>query len=101
MSSIIEEIQELKLRILQLEKQQNEKYENDRTQSIEHNFNFINDILINKKISIDKYWNKYLKMKVIGKHYMLAPEDQQYIYLDATYNILHILDNRLNKLESK
>jgi alpha-galactosidase/6-phospho-beta-glucosidase family protein len=52
MSSAIEEIRQLQLRILELEKQQKEKDESDKKTSIDHNFNIINDVLTEKKTAI-------------------------------------------------
>jgi len=49
MSSITEEIQQLQLKILELEKQQKEKDESDKRTSIEHNFKVINDVLTRKR----------------------------------------------------
>ena len=59
MSSVTEEIQQLQLRILELEKQKKEKDESDKKTSIDHNFNVINDVLTEKKISINN--NRYSK----------------------------------------
>ena len=109
MSSINEEIQELKLRMLELEKHQKEKEKNDfdnRKISIEYNFKFINDGLTSKKQYVDNYWNKYWKTYLFQRKEPVKPivplsGDTQILYLEATYNILHILDSRLSKLESK
>ena len=56
MSSLPEEIQQLQLRILELEKQ---KKESDKKKSIDHNFKVINDLLTEKKTAINN--NKYSK----------------------------------------
>ncbi len=53
MSSVTEEIQQLQLRILELEKQKKEKDESDKKTSIDHNFNVINDVLTEKKTAIN------------------------------------------------
>jgi hypothetical protein len=45
MTSVTEEIKQLQLRILELEKQKKEKDESDKKTSIEHNFKVINDVL--------------------------------------------------------
>ena len=45
MTSISEEIQQLQLRILELEKQQKELDENDKKTSIGYNFKIINNLL--------------------------------------------------------
>ena len=95
MSSITEEIQQLQLRILELEKQQKEKDESDKNTSIEHNFKVINDVLTEKKTQINT--NNYSKSVPLARYY-----DQQLVTrLDAVYNILQIIDERLNKLEEK
>jgi hypothetical protein len=93
MSSVPEEIQQLQLRILELEKQQKEKNENDKKTSIDHNFNVINEMLTERKhkLSIKKFYT------VIGR------ETNQVLvtHLEAVYNILQIVDERLKKLEDK
>jgi len=95
MSSVTEEIQQLQLRILELEKQKKEKDESDIKTSIHHNFNVINNVLNEKKTAINN--NKYSKSVPLARYY-----DQELVtHLEAIYNILQILDNRLNKLEDK
>ena len=93
MSSITEEIQQLQLRILELEKQQKEKDESDKNTSIEHNFKVINDVLTEKKTDINN--NRYSKsVPLAGYH------DKQLVRpLEAIYNILQIVDERLKKTE--
>ena len=93
MSSITEEIQQLQLRILELEKQQKEKDESDKKTSIEHNFKVINDVLTEKKTTINN--NRY--SFPLARYY-----DQELVrHLEAIYNILQIVDDRLKKLEEK
>jgi len=95
MSSVTEEIQKLQLRIFELEKQKKEKDESDKKTSIDHNFNVINDVLTEKKTAIDK--DKYSKSVPLARYY-----DQQLVtHLEAIYNILQIVDERLKKLEEK
>lgn len=95
MSSVPEEIQQLQLRILELEKQKKEKDESDKKTSIDHNFNVINDVLTEKKTAIDN--NRYSKSVPLARYY-----DQQLVtHLEAIYNILQIVDERLKKLEEK
>ena len=95
MSSVTEEIQQLQLRILELEKQKKEKDESDKKTSIDHNFNVINDVLTEKKISINN--NRYSKSVPLARYY-----DQELVtHLEAIYNILQIVDERLKKLEEK
>ena len=95
MSSITEEIQQLQVRILELEKQKKEKDESDKRTSIEHNFNVINDVLTEKKTAINN--NRYSKSVPLARYY-----DQELVtHLEAIYNILQIVDERLKKLEDK
>ena len=96
MSSVTEEIRQLQLRILELEKQQKEKDEIDKKTSIDHNFNVINDVLEKKKTFINN--NYYSKPRSItGVNY----NKDIIIHLEAIYNILQILDQRLKKIEEK
>ncbi len=93
MTSVSEEIQQLQLRILELEKQQKELEENDKKTSIEYNFKVINNLLTEKKTNIAN--DRYSKSVPLARYY-----DQQLVtHLDAIYNILHIVDERLKKLE--
>ena len=95
MSSVTEEIQQLQLRILELEKQKNEKDESDKKTSIDHNFKVINYVLTEKKTAINN--NRYSKSVPLAKYY-----DQELVtHLEAIYNILQIVDKRLKKLEEK
>jgi hypothetical protein len=95
MSSVTEEIQQLQLRILELEKQKNEKDESDKKISIDHNFKVINDVLTEKKTAINN--NRYSKSVPLARYY-----DQELVtHLEAIYNILQIVDKRLKKLEEK
>jgi hypothetical protein len=95
MSSVTEEIQQLQLRILELEKQQKEKDETEKKTSIDHNFNVINDVLSEKKTAIKN--NRYSKSVPLARYY-----DQELVtHLEAIYNILKILDGRLKNLEEK
>jgi len=95
MSSVTEEIQQLQSRILELEKQQKEKDEIDKKHSIDHNFKVINDVLTEKKSAIKN--NRYSKSVPLARYY-----DQELVtHLEAVYNILQIVDERLKKLEEK
>ena len=95
MSLVTEEIQQLQLRILELEKQKKEKDESDKKTSIEHNFTVINDVLTEKKTAINN--NRYSKSVPLARYY-----DQELVtHLEAIYNILQIVDERLKKLEEK
>ena len=93
MSSVTEEIRQLQLRIIELEKQ--DKNERDVTSAIDHDFKVINDVLTEKKTAINN--NKYSKSVPLARYY-----DQQLVtHLEAIYNILQIIDERLKKLENK
>jgi len=95
MSSVPEEIQQLQLRILELEKQKKEKDESDEKTSIDHNFKVINDVLTEKKTAINN--NRYSKSLPLARYY-----DQELVtHLESIYNILQIVDERLKKLEDK
>ena len=95
MSSLPEEIQQLQLRILELEQQQKEKDESDKKTSIDHNFKVINNLLTEKKTAINN--NRYSKSVPLARYY-----DQELVtHLEAIYNILQIVDERLKKLEDK
>lgn len=86
-----EEIQQLKLRILELEKQ-----EKDEISKVNNNiFKVITNLLNEKKIAIQR--NRYSKSTPLAKFH-----DQETVtYLETIYNILQNLDERLKKLESK
>jgi len=95
MSTVSEEIQELQLRIVELEKQKKEKEENDKKTSIDHNFKVLNDLLTEKKTALkNKYKNKPV---LLEQSYYQA----HVTHLEALYNILQIVDERLKKLEEK
>jgi len=95
MSSVTEQIRQLQLRILELEKQQKEKDEIDKKTSIDHNFKVINDVLTEKKTAINN--NRYSKSVPLARYY-----DQELVtHLEAVYNILQIVDERLKKIEEK
>lgn len=95
MSSITEEIQQLQLRLLELEKQQKETDENEKKSSMGYNFGVIDGVLTVKKTVINN--NKYSKLVPLAKYHDLEVVS----YLEAIYNILQIFDERLKKLEEK
>ena len=91
MGDFTTEIQKLQLRITELEKQK-QKFENT---SFEDNMNLINIILDEKKSKINR--NIYSKSKPLAKW-----NDEQLVKrLQAIYNILQNLDERLCKIEEK
>lgn len=67
MSSITEEIQQLQLKLNELEKQKKEKEENDKKTSIDYNFEVINNLLNEKKTAITN--NKYSKSVPLARYY--------------------------------
>jgi hypothetical protein len=94
MSSITEEIQQLQLKLNELEKQKKEKEENDKKTSIDYNFEVINNLLNEKKTAITN--NKYSKSVPLARYY-----DQELVtHLEAIYNILQVFNERLDKLEN-
>ena len=99
MSSVSEEIQQLQLRILKLEKQKKEKEENDKKTSLDHNFKVINDFLQEKKPQIEYLLNTSYKKKLDYKQQRYPPDYDIVTKLEAVYNILKIVDERLQKLE--
>ena len=113
MSAITEEIQKLQSRILELETekkkliQQDERYQKT---SLEHNFNVISEF---NEVSITRK-NEFNAAKLrLDPNYepdntrKYGIQTGEYIYCDkkftanmeSIYNILQILDKRLNKIE--
>jgi hypothetical protein len=101
MSSVTEEIQQLQLRILELEKQQKEKDESDQKTSIDHNFKVIHDSLTKKKTLIDKQYHREKNKRRDPNSISLKDmyDHDGITHLEAIYNILQIIDDRLKKLE--
>jgi hypothetical protein len=105
MSSFAEEIQQLQLRILELEKQQKEKDESEQKTSIDYNFKVIHDSLTKKKTLIEHRYKKQIRIERIEAHnpnsaFLKDMYDHDGItHLEAIYNILQIIDERLKKLE--
>lgn len=94
MNSITEEIQQLQLKLNELEKQKKEKEENDKKTSIDYNFEVINNLLNEKKTAITN--NRYSKSIPLARYY-----DQELVtHLEAIYNILQVFNERLDKLEN-
>ena len=89
-----EEIKNLRLKIIELEKHQQIENETLNKNSISHNFNIISDLLSEKKISIKN--NKYSKNVPLARYY----DEELVTHLDAIYNILQIFDTRLSKIEN-
>ena len=94
MSSITEEIQQLQIKLNELEKQKKENEENNKKTSISYNFEVINNLLIEKKTAITN--NRYSKSVPLARYY-----DQELVtHLEAIYNILQVFNERLDKLEN-
>jgi hypothetical protein len=90
---ISEEIQQLQKRILELETQKKKEEENEK-RTIGHNFKVIQDVLSEKKKNISE--NRYAKSFPLAKL-----NDQELVTrLEAIYNILQNIDERLRKLEN-
>jgi hypothetical protein len=93
MESITEEIQQLQLKLNNLEKKKKEE-ENDKKTSVDYNFGVINNLLNEKKTAITN--NRYSKSVPLARYY-----DQELVtHLEAIYNILQVFNERLDKLEN-
>lgn len=94
MNSVTNEIQQLQLKIAELEKKQKENDENHKKTSLDHNFKVINNLLETKKTDIKN--NKYSKSVPLARYY-----DQELVtHLEAIYNILQVLNNKILELEN-
>ena len=116
MSAITEEIQKLQSRILELETQKKKLIQQDeryQKTSLEHNFNVIsefNEVSITKKNEFNAAMlRRYPDFDPdnLDKARKYGHQTGEYIYCDkkftanmeSIYNILQILDKRLNKIE--
>jgi len=89
--SKVEETEQIQLKIFDLEMQENKKHKNS---PIKYDLYVIDDVLNIKKNRIKN--SKY------GAGPLEKLRDQQLVrYLEAIYNILQNLDDRLSKLEEK
>jgi hypothetical protein len=93
MHLVTDEIKQLQLKILELEKLKILELEKQK-KLIDYNFNVINSILTEKKTSINN--NKYSKSIPLARYY----DQQLVIQLEAIYYILQNVDERLKKLET-
>jgi hypothetical protein len=88
-----------------LEKQKKEKDETDKKTSIDHNFSVINDFIQEKKPKMEYLLNTSYKKRAdtpSETSIQTYPPDYHLVMkLDAIYNILKIVDERLQKLEQK
>ena len=91
--SISKEITQLQARLAELEKQQREKFDNDKKTSISHNLQILDNLLTYKKKAIMN--NRYNKAVPLSRYY-----DQELVtHLEAIYNCLKIFDERIFKIE--
>ena len=94
MNSIDTEIQQLQLRIAELEKNKKEsvKFELDEKSLIDYKFRKLENLLIKKEEHIEKLKNHSL-------HHRYYDTDI-YIHLKASYDLFRIFNKRLDKLET-
>ena len=96
MSSSLQDIQKIgRSRLKELQQLELEQLELRKKTSIDVNFNTLNNILDEKKTSINK--NNYAKSHPLAKWY----DEQLITRLEAILNSLKILDKRVSKLEKK
>jgi len=93
MDSELNEIERLKLMVIELERQKKEKEDNDKRCSLEYNFSIINELLSDRKTAIKN--NSYPKSVPLARYY----DEQLVKHLEATYNILRIMEDRMQKME--
>lgn len=87
------EIDELKLKIIELEKEQEQKDLIYKKTSIEYNLQVIEKTL--EKINNDIIQNKYSKSIPLAKFY----DEKLVSYLEPIYNLLKITNERLDNIE--
>jgi len=93
MNSITEEIQQLQIRLIELEKQKKEAEINYKKKSINHNFTVMNELLSGKtQRDPNLKYDTPFKLQCINQSEII-------LYLEAIYNVLHLLDDRLKELE--
>ena len=105
MSAITEEIQKLQSRILELETQKKKKDEIDKKTSLDHNFNVMDEfikVVLTKKKEQNDYYIKRLSPRSTPDD--INGDEVRYnvkfiANMESIYNILQILDKRLNKIE--
>ena len=91
MSSTENEITLLKQRLNELEKKKEENEEYKKINSLDYNFNVLENIIIDKKKSISM--NQYRKSVSIGT----SIDQKIVIHLESIYNILKILAKKLEE----
>jgi hypothetical protein len=96
MSFFNEEIEKLKLRILELEKQEQIEKETLNKNSISRNFTIITDLLNQRKPHIENGITVYPK----NSHRDMMNTNELVMQIEAIYNILQILNTRISKIEN-
>ena len=105
MSAITEEIQKLQSRILELETEKKKKDEIDKKTSLDNNFNVMDEfikVVLTKKKEQNDYYIKRLGPRSTPD--CIDGDEVRYnvkfiANMESIYNILQILDKRLNKIE--
>jgi hypothetical protein len=88
------EIANLQKKLELLEQKQQEFKIEKETNNVDHNLQRINKVLTEKRTAISQ--NRYSKSLKLARYY-----DVQLVeYLEAIYNTLRTLNDRVNKLES-
>ena len=95
MALVENEITHLKIRLSELEKKEQENKEYEKINSLDYNFNVLENIITEKKKSISM--NQYQRSVPIAK----SNDQKIVIHLESIYNILKIFDNKLKQLEDK
>tara|TARA_B100000035_G_scaffold33858_1_gene25682 strand:+ start:418 stop:717 length:300 start_codon:yes stop_codon:yes gene_type:complete len=95
--SALQEIAQLRQRLEELEKQEQEQQLDDtlKKTSINHNFDIINSVILERtnKIKSNNYASKF--------GWVRTEHIKQNEYLEAIYNALKIMDQRIANLEAK
>lgn len=91
MSSVENEIIQLKQRIYELEKKEEEDEEYKKINSLDYNFNVLENIITKKKKSISM--NQYKKSVPLAT----SIDQKIVIHLESIYNILKILEKKIGE----
>ena len=91
MASIENEITQLKQKIYELEKKEQENKEYEKINSLEYNFNVLENIITKKKKSISM--NQYKKSVSLAT----SIDQKIVVHLESIYNILKILAKKLEE----
>lgn len=93
MDSISSEITKMQLKIAELEKQKKEEEEKTKKESVSYNLEVIDKLLSARKDHLAR--NNFSKSVPLARYYC----QELVTHLEATYNLLHVMSNRLNELE--